>query len=201
MKKLQIVLLCILAACSYGVIHDQITARLCIEYSTLAHPPLFHTTSTTLLALCWGIAATAGIGAALGVVLAMVSQSDSREPYPISRLARSILLLLAIMAASAFLAGVVGYGLSHSGFVAIPSGLARVLRRQQHDRFMAVWFAHGTSYLIGLVGGALLCLNIWRARGKPPVISLFPRTRAAVLRAGLLAAIAAYIVWMRFGAD
>ena len=81
MKKLQIVLLSVLAACSYGVIHDQITARLCIEYFTVAHPPLFHTGSTTLLALCWGVSATAGIGAALGVVLAMVSQSDGPTPY------------------------------------------------------------------------------------------------------------------------
>jgi hypothetical protein len=155
-KKLQIVLLSVLAACSYGVIHDQITARLCIEYFTVAHPPLFHTGSTTLLALCWGVAATAGIGAALGVVLALVSQSDGPTPYPISRLGRS-LLLLAIMAASAFVAGVVGYQLSHGGFISIPSGFSEVLRAQQHDRFMAVWFAHGASYLVGLGGGALLC--------------------------------------------
>ena len=198
-KKLQIVLLSVLAACSYGVIHDQITARLCIEYFTVAHPPLFHTGSTTLLALCWGVAATAGIGAALGVVLAMVSQSDGPTPYPISRLRRSLLLLLAIMAGSAFLAGVAGYQLSHGGFISIPSGLAGALPAQQHDRFMAVWFAHGASYLVGLAGGALLCFNVWRARGRPSVISLFPHTRAAALRVGLLAAVAAYIVWLWFG--
>ena len=151
-KKLQIVLLSVLAACSYGVIHDQITARLCIEYFTVAHPPLFHTGSTTLLALCWGVAATAGIGAALGVVLAMVSQSDGPTPYPISRLRRSLLLLLAIMAGSAFLAGVAGYQLSHGGFISIPSGLAGVLPAQQHDRFMAV----------GLPMGQVISL-VWRA--------------------------------------
>jgi hypothetical protein len=199
-KKFQIVLLSVLAACSYGVIHDQITARLCIEYFTVAHPPLFHTTSPTLLALCWGVAATAGIGAALGVVLALVSESDGPAPYPISRLGRSILFLLAIMATSAFLAGVVGYQLSSRGFIFIPSGLGRAVPAQQHDRFMAVWFAHGASYLVGLAGSALLCFRVWRARGRPSVISLFPRTRAAALRAGLFGAVAAYIIWMRFGA-
>jgi hypothetical protein len=199
-KRFQIVLLSVLAACSYGVIHDQITARLCIEYFTVAHPPLFHTTSPTVLALCWGVAATAGIGAALGVVLALVSESDGPASYPISRLGRSILLLLSIMATSAFLAGVVGYQLSYGGFIFIPSGLARVVPAQQHDRFIAVWFAHGASYLVGIAGGALLCLNVWRARGRPSVISLFPRTRAAALRATLFGAVAAYIIWMRFGA-
>jgi len=136
---------------------------------------------------------------ALGVVLALVSQSGGPMPYPISRLVRSLLLLLAFMAASAFLAGVVGYHLSHDGFIPIPSGLAGVLRAQQHDRFMAVWFAHGASYLVGLAGGALLCFNVWRARGRPSVISLFPHTRAAALRVALLAAVAAYIIWLRFG--
>jgi hypothetical protein len=104
------------------------------------------------------------------------------------------------MATSAFLAGGIGYQLSHHGFIFIPSGLARVVRARQHDRFMAVWFAHGASYLVGIAGGALLCFKIWQARGKPSVISLFPHTRTAALRAGLFGAVAAYIIWMRFGA-
>jgi hypothetical protein len=197
-KKLQIVLLSVLAACTYGVVHDQITARLCIEYFTVAHPPLFHTTSTTLLALCWGVAATVGIGAALGVILALVSQSGGYAVISVSRLGRYILLLLAAMAASAFTAGVVGYQLSHRGFISIPSYLAVAVPSSRHDRFMAVWFAHGASYLVGLTGGALLCFRVWQLRGRPSVISFFPHTRPAVLRVALLAVIAAYVVWMRF---
>lgn len=197
--KNQIILLSVLAACTYGVVHDQITARLCIEYFTVAHPPLFHTKSTTLLALCWGVAATAGIGAALGVVLSLVSQSGGPVPCPVSRLGRSIFLLLAVMAASAFTAGVVGYHLSHKGFISIPAGLAAAIPANQHDRFMAVWFAHGASYLIGLAGGARLCVRVWHARGRPPVISLFPHTRVSAMRTALLAAVAAYILWVRFG--
>lgn len=198
MKKLQIVLLSVLAASSYGVIHDQITARLCIEYFTVAHPPLFHTTSPTLLALCWGVAATAGIGAALGVILALVSQSRGPIPYSVARLGRSILVLLAVMGASAFTAGVVGYELSRRGFISIPASLAETIPAHQHHRFMAVWFAHGASYLVGLAGGALLCFCIWRARGRPSVISFFPQTRAAAIRAIFIAAVAAYILWIRF---
>ena len=72
-RKALIILLSICGACIYGVVHDQITARLCLEYFTIAHPPLFHTRSTSLLALYWGVAATIGIGALLGVVLARVS--------------------------------------------------------------------------------------------------------------------------------
>ena len=35
MHKLKTILLCTTAAAVYGVVHDQITARLCIEYFTI----------------------------------------------------------------------------------------------------------------------------------------------------------------------
>ncbi len=197
-ERVQIILLSIVAACSYGVVHDQITVRLCIEYFTVAHPPLFHTTSPTLLALCWGIAATAGIGAVLGVVLALVSQSRGKDPCPVAQLARSILLLLIMMGAGAFIAGLAGYQLSNRGLVSIPASLAVAIPANQHDYFMAVWFAHCTSYLIGLGGGALLCFRIWQRRGRPSIIPLYPRTRAAAIRAGCLAAVTIFIIWRRF---
>lgn len=199
MKTAQIILVSILAACTYGVVHDQITVRICIEYFTVAHPPLFHTASPTLLALCWGVSATAGIGAALGVILALVSQSAGAIPYSVPRLGRSILLLLAAMGASAFTAGVVGYELSRRGFISIPAGLAETIPAHQHHRFMAAWFAHGASYFVGLAGGALLCFRVWQARGKPSVMSFFPHSRAATLRAVLLTLVAVYIIWIRFG--
>ena len=197
MKYAQIILLSILAACTYGVIHDQITVRVCIEYFTVAHPPLFHTTSPTLLALCWGAAATAGIGAVVGVLLALVSRAGAPAWYPLFRIRQSVLLLLGVMAASAFIAGVVGYELSQRGFVSIPLGLARAIPTDHHHRFMAVWFAHGASYLVGLTGSALVCFQIWRARGRPSVISLLPQTRAAAIRSALIAVAVLLLIWFR----
>lgn len=38
----KIVLLCIVAAALYGIVHDQFTARICVEYFSIGHPPLFH---------------------------------------------------------------------------------------------------------------------------------------------------------------
>lgn len=200
MNKARVILLTLLAACAYGVLHDQVTVRLCIEYFTVAHPPLFQTTSPTLLALCWGITATLGVGIALGVLLALVSQSGEEPPYPIPRLGRQILVLLAAMAVSAFAAGWAGYFLSQGGFITIPDALAGDIPEARHHRFMAAWFAHGASYLVGLSGGGGLCFRIWKERGRPRVLSVFPRTRGAALRAMAVAALAAAILWMRFGA-
>lgn len=77
MESLKIILLCILSAVLYGILHDQVTARVCVEYFTVAHPPIFHTTSPTLLAIGWGILATWWVGLILGVPAAVVSRSIS----------------------------------------------------------------------------------------------------------------------------
>ena len=186
------------AAIAYGVIHDQVTAHLCVEYFTVAHPPLFHTQSPTILALCWGITATVGVGAVLGVILAEVSQSEGLAPYPVARLVRSIFILLATMALIAFLAGVLGFELSRHAVLFLPISLAELIPADRRDAFMAVWFAHAANYLVGLAGGAFLSLRIWRQRGKPRVLALLPQTRPAVIRALILAALILLIMYVRF---
>ena len=198
-QKAKIILLSTVAAMGYGVVHDQITARLCVEYFTIAHPPLFHTTSPTLLGICWGIAATFGVGIVLGVVLGLVSQSEGPPSTPIPRLVRLIVCLLAIMAICASLAGLLGVELSRRSIVGFPAFLPATIPDSQHDRFMAVWFAHGASYLVGITGGVLVIVRIWRERGRPRVLTLYPRSRSEIIRALIVAAIAALILWFRFG--
>jgi len=50
-----IILLCVDAAILYGIFHDQVTARLCVEYFTIGHPNIFGTDNPTVLAIAWGI--------------------------------------------------------------------------------------------------------------------------------------------------
>jgi len=183
---------------AYGIIHDQITAHLCVEYFTVVHPPIFHTQSPTVLAFCWGIAATVGIGAVFGSVLAEVSQSEGLPPYPILRLCRLIFVLLATTALAAFLAGLLGFELSRYSLISPPVAFAQLISPARHNRFMAVWFAHGASYLAGLTGGTFLILHIWNQRGRPRVLALFPRTKPAIIRALFLAALVALILFIRF---
>ena len=43
MKFWGIVLLCVASAAVYGIVHDQVTARICVEYFTIGHAPVFDT--------------------------------------------------------------------------------------------------------------------------------------------------------------
>jgi hypothetical protein len=198
-NRLKIILLCITAAITYGVLHDQVTARLCIEYFTVAHPPYFSATSPTMVGLCWGIAATAGIGILFGVLLALVAHGGNEAPLPASQLLRPVARLLAMMALSALAAGVCGYFLAQGGAISIPAAFANVIPQERHNHFMAVWFAHGASYLVGLSGGGYLVLGIWRARGKPAVLPLIPRSPGAVVRTAVVVVVAVYVLWICLG--
>lgn len=197
-QKAKVVLLSIAAAVCYGVIHDQITARLCVEYFTVAHPPLFHTQSPALLGLAWGVTATLGVGVVLGVLLALVSQSEGQPPIPVSELRKSVLRLLAIMAAGAITAGLIGFELSRRAVVEIPCAWFDLVPVERHDRFMAVWFAHGASYLAGLIGGGVLIFWIWKQRGRPNVLGVFPRTLPGMIRFALVLTALGVILWLRF---
>ena len=39
-EAIRIALFATLAAIVYGIVHDQVTAHLCVEYFTIAHPPV-----------------------------------------------------------------------------------------------------------------------------------------------------------------
>jgi len=77
MQFLKIVGLGVLAAIGYGIVHDQVTVRVCLEYFTIFHPRLISSTSPTLLALAWGVAATWWVGLPLGLGLARQCSSSS----------------------------------------------------------------------------------------------------------------------------
>lgn len=164
MRGLAIILLCIAAAVGYGILHDQVTARICIEYFTVFHPPVFATESPTLQGLGWGVIATWWVGLLLGVPLALAARAGPRPPRSVGSLVRPIGRLLATMAVGALVAGVCGYGLGRAGAVRVAGRMARRLTVEKHPAFLADLWAHNASYLLGFVGGTILIVHVWRSR-------------------------------------
>ena len=166
MQSIGIVLMCIVAAVMYGIAHDQITARVCVEYFTVGHPPVFGTNDPTLLGLGWGIIATWWVGLLLGVPLAVVSRVGSRPKSSLGSLIRPVACLLGVMAGCAFTAGVIGWYLAQSGAVFLVGPIASVLPVDRHVPFLADLWAHSASYLVGSVGGVVVLVRIWRSRNR-----------------------------------
>ena len=101
MQAVSIVALSVASAIVYGILHDQVTARVCVEYFTIGHPPVFATNSPTLLGLGWGIIATWWAGLLLGVPLAIAARAGRRPKRGVLSLMNPIFRLLLVMGACA----------------------------------------------------------------------------------------------------
>lgn len=58
MENVKIVGICLTTCMLYGVLHDMLTAHLCVEYFTREHPTLIGTENPAVIALVWGVALT-----------------------------------------------------------------------------------------------------------------------------------------------
>ncbi len=162
----RIVLFATLAAIVYGITHDEITAHLCVEYFTIAHPPVFPTRSPLLLGLGWGVIATWWFGLTLGIGLAAAARLGGRPKIGLAGLRRPILLLMLASALSACVAGIAGGFLCARGNVGLPGGWGQMIALDRQAIFSAVAWAHVASYAAGGVGGLIVIGFTIRRRGR-----------------------------------
>jgi hypothetical protein len=112
------------------------------------------------------------VGLLLGVPLAIVARVGTRPKRSAASLARPILYLLAVMAACAAAAGLVGWQLARAGTVVLGEPLASRLPVDRHVPFIAHAWAHGASYFVGFVGGLVVMTTIWRSRARAEIGTL-----------------------------
>jgi len=165
MQAVLIVVLCIGSAVAYGILHDQVTARVCVEYFTIGHPPVFAADSPTLLGLGWGIIATWWVGLLLGVPLAIAARAGRWPKREVLSLFGHIYKLLVVMGVSAQAAGNVGYALGRSEVVHLIEPLSSQVPGPKHALFLADLWAHSASYFVGFIGGLVVIVLVWRSRG------------------------------------
>jgi len=165
MESFKILLLCVAAAIIYGILHDQVTAHLCVEYFTIGHPPIFPTTNPTLLAFGWGITATWWVGVLLGVPLLLASRAGRRPKLTARHLAKRVALLMACAGILAAGAGVVGFFAASSGELVLLGPLAGLMPADKHVLFLTDACAHTVSYAAGFILGIELCVSTWKKRG------------------------------------
>ncbi len=185
MQSLKIILLCTASAVIYGICHDQVTARVCVEYFTVGHAPIFPTESPTLLAFAWGTAATWWVGLILGVLAALVSRAGSWPKLDAARLIRPIACLLIVMAIASLLAGITGYQLAKASGYVLPEPYGPRIPEERHRLFFADSLAHLAAYGVGLFGELILCVGVLVLRRRTGRAA--PLTNSGTARMDLLA--------------
>ncbi len=158
---LRIVLVCVGAAVGYGVLHDLVTAHICVEYFTVGHPLIIASDSPVVMALFWGVVATWWVGLILGLGLAVAARRSgltAAEVWP------DVLRLLRVMAVVAFLSGCAGYVCSALHWIWLVPPISQRLAPELWNRFFFDAFAHLGSYLAGFLGGVVVIVRSWRRR-------------------------------------
>lgn len=156
------------AAVLYGVLHDQVTARVCVEYFTVAHPRLTGSELPLVVGLSWGVVASAPAGAFAGALVALAAREGPRPRLGWRHFVRPVAWLAAAMAPIALMAGLAGYHLTARGRVRMIEEYARAVAPERHARFMADVYAHLASYGVGLAGTLLFATRARAARARRP---------------------------------
>ena len=164
--SLKIVGLGVVAAIAYGIAHDNVTARVCVEYFTIGHVPIFGTESPTLLALGWGVLATWWVGLGLGIYLALVSRVGRKPKLTAGDLLKPLGYLLATMALVSLLAGLAGYYAATQRWVWLVGRLASDVPEAKHAAFLADLWAHLAAYASAFLGGVVLAIWATIRRNK-----------------------------------
>lgn len=177
---LRIVLLGVGSAVTYGVLQDQVTAHVCIEYFTVGHVDYLNLGDPALVAIEWGVIATWWAGLLLGLPVALVARAGRRPPVAAGDLLRPTLVVMGSIAAVAAAAGIAGFIAARSGDIALDQSLADQVPRAKHAAFLADLWAHEAAYTAGLLGGVALCIWTWRRRTTLARTTLARTTAAEV---------------------
>jgi hypothetical protein len=154
-------------AIAYGIVHDLVSAHICVEYFTIGHPRVIESESPIALAMVWGVLATWWVGLLLGLPLGIASQVGHWPEVPPRVVGVKVLLLLGVMALCAAIAGATGWYLAAGGIIHIePWQLADRVPENRHVAFLGVGAAHLASYAVGFLGGTILIVSTLISRCK-----------------------------------
>jgi len=165
-EVVKIVGLCVLASVVYGVLHDQVTARVYLPYFTVWHPHLIDSQDPTVVAFFWGFVATWWVGIFISIPLSFAAVSGPGLLLPFRSLAKGVLVLLLVNGACA---ATVGLGSYYTGLL-VPDWVSRSPETfggvENARLFSAVLATHNTSYTVGALGGIALCFWVALQRKK-----------------------------------
>ncbi len=164
-----IISLCILSAMLYGIVHNQVTVRINLEYFTIGHRQIINSTSPTLLGIAWGIHPNWWVGLSMGVVLSLAGRAGKWPKRDARSFIKPLLILFLISGISSAAAGILGYKLANSGTLALYEPLSSQVPASGHASYISALWMHTASYTAGTMGGLILALFVFTGRIRSSV--------------------------------
>src|SRR5262245_53007925 len=127
-----IVFTSILIAIIYGIVHDQITIRISLEYFTIGHGRIIASDDPTELAFDWGIRATWWLGLIIGIVVGLFATVGKAPVVTLKDLMIPVAIVLVFTVSYAIISGILGFRLANSGELFLPSWLAERIPEEKH---------------------------------------------------------------------
>lgn len=176
-ESVKIFLFVVLAVVGYAVVHDQLTARICLEYFTIAHEPtIVKSDSPTVVGLAWGIYSTWWVGVVFGVASATLAQIRFWPRVAFRELVGPVVYMVLTIAIASLVVGAVAYLLAEHGDLEIGSLMASVIEPEKHSGFVSNRWSHRAAHAVGLFGGSAICAGIWVVRKRRSERSALNRT-------------------------
>lgn len=162
-----IILLCVASSILFGVLHNQVSARVSSEYFTIGHRALIHSTSPTLMGIAWGINSTWWVGLILGVLLALTGRAGGRPRRTAGSFVKPLFFLFVFCGFAAVAMGTVAFRLSASGSLPFLKGMSFAVPAGKQAGYMAALWMHSTSYTAAAMGGLVIATRVVFERFGP----------------------------------
>ncbi|MCJ8330444.1 MAG: hypothetical protein HRT89_15020 [Lentisphaeria bacterium] len=159
-EYLKITLLCIFAAILYGIVHDQISAQISMEFFTKGDSE----SSARFIALVKGILWTWWFGLILSIPLGLCARHGKRNKLKAKKLILPVARVIATVFVFSLCSGLIGYAIATLGLHELSDKLVSSIPEESRNGYIAnIWSSFG-AYVGAVVGAYRACLNTHKKR-------------------------------------
>lgn len=159
-----IIMLCMVAGVLYGIVHNQASVRVSLEYFTLGHREIISSTSPTLLGIAWGIHPNWWVGLCLGVLFAVAGRAGKWPKRNARSFVKPLFILFVISGTASVTAGMLGLKLAKAGTLGLYEPLYSMVPASGHAAYISALWMHTASYTIATMAGCIAALFVFTGR-------------------------------------
>ena len=165
MKQIILIIsLCLFVTLTYGIVHNQLTTRISLEYFTIGHHKIIDSTSPTLLGIAWGIYSNWWVGLSLGILLAVVGRAGHWKKRDAYSFIKPLCFISLVSIIGAGIAGFLGYMLTDNGVLGLSAPLSTAVPASNHASYIAALWMHTASYFVATAASLILALFVFTRR-------------------------------------